>query len=948
MSTTIPDPFVQLVRILNKDIVHHQFSEDGHTWPLNARECKRDLCDAFLLPSWVKKVNCVAGVDGIDQKLWNSFNSTLSDCASLRHVMDSECRHGTQNPKESFLTVLVRNILCFSDEKLVSQEDVLVALARPSCGDYTSFLKYMPSSVRAALVISICEDVILPDDESRQPEGQVNLLRSTNSSVTGPCIMPQHRMTMSEFLEACAEPRAVENPKEDSELDEDEGCPIDLEAHFLGYSPSIAIPEVCCLPILCMAEEDDLPLLMSSMLYQRRVWRISEPLIGVAFSRYDSYLRFSLGWLENSSFDRTLPQVHIGHIDISPHMDLSDPLISLAVSRILFSLEDHISKVRASACQTAATVSTEIQQESIFSWRLDSAIMDDDASPPIEDHQKRVVLWLDNLGYKPPLTRCAISALLGPYRLSVLSDDDMCNEYNHLTNFIWPKDWNSRVSIFRFPKVPPSHELSQENLPHADSHLQPSVDLLYRQVEAYKKLGRTDRSLISDFPEECSEQLLSILSGSFSAIFQACSQAREKAGFTGNMPEAQWRHDHDRLFFDFFRRTLEQSGSQHQRPAAKDKEGPGGTSEEEPQTHTSLERMLRFPASFFASNPGGKDLFVDFIQKTSARRGAVKKWATLRGHSDLLAASQEIHDYAHFVGHAALWEGASEDHTLLMRRLGEDPLQGKCDALGTLFVNLPHIKHATLDKFHLSSIPEPSASYETKKLEAYRRMATADVKAKEEVDEKGEAAVRKMKGKGMQKAGPSSQRLSVSPAMSSLDLVGDKTVDSMVDDPQHISIDSPGPLMAGAMLELPLLVLKHKPPDGESAKCINQNRMYSVAIARFLEAVGITDFLVFSALSDGPQVLLPGVCVKEGIVYIFERNTQSFDISTPLGAWHYATVLCRIAVMQSKKLLGRFEEVRDEFLQQVNGEDGKGLKEWTLDDQITAFGIDHIAVRGVP
>ncbi|KAL6303500.1 hypothetical protein BKA93DRAFT_734850, partial [Sparassis latifolia] len=32
---------------------------------------------------------------------------------------------------------------------------------------------------------------------------------------------------------------------------------------------------------------------------------------------------------------------------------------------------------------------------------------------------------------------------------------------------------------------------------------------------------------------------------------------------------------------------------------------------------------------------------------------------------------------------------------------------------------------------------------------------------------------------------------------------------------------------------------------------------------------------------------------------LFERQAESLDISTPLGAWHYATVLCRIALMRS-------------------------------------------------
>jgi len=49
--------------------------------------------------------------------------------------------------------------------------------------------------------------------------------------------------------------------------------------------------------------------------------------------------------------------------------------------------------------------------------------------------------------------------------------------------------------------------------------------------------------------------------------------------------------------------------------------------------------------------------------------------------------------------------------------------------------------------------------------------------------------------------------------------------------------------------------------------------------------------------------------LAQGKVHIAERHTEQYDISTPLGCWGYATVLCRLALWQSKALLSEFRSV---------------------------------------
>ena len=52
---------------------------------------------------------------------------------------------------------------------------------------------------------------------------------------------------------------------------------------------------------------------------------------------------------------------------------------------------------------------------------------------------------------------------------------------------------------------------------------------------------------------------LRLLGQSFSAIFQASRRSREKKELREDVYEASWRHDHDRLLFDFFIRLVQPS-----------------------------------------------------------------------------------------------------------------------------------------------------------------------------------------------------------------------------------------------------------------------------------------------------------------------------------------------------------------------------------------------------
>ena len=59
-------------------------------------------------------------------------------------------------------------------------------------------------------------------------------------------------------------------------------------------------------------------------------------------------------------------------------------------------------------------------------------------------------------------------------------------------------------------------------------------------------------------------------------------------------------------------------------------------------------------------------------------------------------------------------------------------------------------------------------------------------------------------------------------------------------------------------------------------------------------------------------------------VHLFERLGTGVDISTPIGAWHYATILCRLSARHAKRLQAKFSEVK------LNGR----IPAWTAAEQI--------------
>ncbi|KAF8425834.1 hypothetical protein L210DRAFT_871349 [Boletus edulis BED1] len=122
--------------------------------------------------------------------------------------------------------------------------------------------------------------------------------------------------------------------------------------------------------------------------------------------------------------------------------------------------------------------------------------------------------------------------------------------------------------------------------------------------------------------------------------------------------------------------------------------------------------------------------------------------------------------------------------------------------------------------------------------------------------------------------------------------------------------------------------------------------MYLTASVKFLQAIGVTDFAVYGVQTDGPVVVLPAAILRgeDNSVWLFERLVEKLDISTPVGAWHYATILCRLAQNHAKKLEEKFEKVRDNLVRSLHK--GDEVESWTLQRQREKLGHKVKQSRG--
>ncbi|KAI0915808.1 hypothetical protein AcV5_003629 [Taiwanofungus camphoratus] len=242
-----------------------------------------------------------------------------------------------------------------------------------------------------------------------------------------------------------------------------------------------------------------------------------------------------------------------------------------------------------------------------------------------------------------------------------------------ITEFMWPREW---VKVDDMSPVDSAHESLRQDL--------------YDQVRLHlKKAGTGAKELVDVLPD-----VKSMLVGSFSAIFQACANAQVKAHYPGSVAEVSWRHDNDRLFFDFFTGKVGEGYTLFPGTPKVTPEAPPADPDK-PLPFPSLERMLQFPRNIFVDLDKSAETeaedFAEYVRKTQGMESKrVGDWAeanlgpSTAAQRRQLAILQEVKDSQYVVAEAYDW--MVRWRLELLTRMGQAPKQGKCDALGTLRV----------------------------------------------------------------------------------------------------------------------------------------------------------------------------------------------------------------------------------------------------------------------
>ncbi|OJA16885.1 hypothetical protein AZE42_08501 [Rhizopogon vesiculosus] len=116
---------------------------------------------------------------------------------------------------------------------------------------------------------------------------------------------------------------------------------------------------------------------------------------------------------------------------------------------------------------------------------------------------------------------------------------------------------------------------------------------------------------------------------------------------------------------------------------------------------------------------------------------------------------------------------------------------------------------------------------------------------------------------------------------------------------------------SGQDLLLPVLLAEYKKKDQSTiAKAMNQMRTYLVSALRFLAALDITEQPVFGLVVNGRLGAVAVAWQKNEKIYIMERNVRHYDISDPLQAFQFVSVLLRLA-RHGLALRARLEQTKD-------------------------------------
>ncbi|KAA1472309.1 hypothetical protein DENSPDRAFT_838535 [Dentipellis sp. KUC8613] len=171
------------------------------------------------------------------------------------------------------------------------------------------------------------------------------------------------------------------SPGSESSASADGLNPIASQIHMLSDPTQRPMP---LLGLLCMADVDNIFDVMASMLHQRRAWGLSnQPVVGLAFDRYQTSVQVVFGWFDDSDVSQPycVPLPHVAYAapgctarEKGGIFDLADPSSAEALATFLLGLRERIESIGAECDARAEDVFAQVVSGAIPVWRADGPV----------------------------------------------------------------------------------------------------------------------------------------------------------------------------------------------------------------------------------------------------------------------------------------------------------------------------------------------------------------------------------------------------------------------------------------------------------------------------------------------------------------------------------------------------------------------------------------------
>ncbi|KAH7920531.1 hypothetical protein BV22DRAFT_1097977 [Leucogyrophana mollusca] len=515
-----------------------------------------------------------------------------------------------------------------------------------------------------------------------------------------------------------------------------------------------------------------------------------------------------------------------------------------------------------------------------------------------DDFVQKVIEAINN---DPDAEEAGIQMVIGAINDNV---NEKIKEYDAMAGPRWPKSWGTL-----------------QELPSVDRHVSNLSKVLFDQYQVNQR----------HFTQPLSEAHSAVVSSRLSVILSvaAGARSREQAAELRNQNEAERRHAWDTMLLQFY--TLSPKCTQ------------------EDLHNVLLERTLNCPL-----NPMIQDLARLIRERKELAFWYLNHCVAASAMAETDQAFAAVSQAAHF--HSTIRNHSSNPevvHRAIMDHSAHEPTTGICDAILVASCRgvaedmrafaPPGDEDVFIGRFALIRHPQESKAVNDKQAQD-----PAVVSPSAEKQPKVQQNRSSSHSKPIQSLHPSmvtSHKKSPPVGLPKEQKVILENIMSPNGNPLRIS--SEWRLRCDAVEEtirkhdrdllLPVLTVEYKKKDSTSIfKAMNQSRIYAVSSLKFLEAVGITNTLVYSLVTNGNQGALTASWLNDGRIYIMERNILQFDLSDPLQAFQFATVLVRLAEY-GQTLQETFEAKKEDFFARIRkGKLKQWSKSWQCSEEVSA------------